>query len=120
MTYLEICKRIAEIEGKKGHEFMGVFVLSENYNEAVNESHSNSYSFSPCHYEYNPLTDDALCFQLMDKYSVSINTHFQNPDTKQAYVTYLKGFRVVTTDVFSINDLGINKAICLAIIEAHK
>ena len=35
LTGLEICKRIADIEGKKGHEFMGVLVLSENYNEAV-------------------------------------------------------------------------------------
>jgi hypothetical protein len=103
MDNITICKRLAEIEG-----------------ECIEHISKGALFISRTEDVYNPLTDDELCFKLMDKYNVSINTHFQNPDTKQAYVTYLKGFRVVTTDTFSINDLGINKAICLAIIEAHK
>jgi hypothetical protein len=113
MDNITICKRIAEIERLRNHIYFRKVQVDRTPNKSINTSWINWE-------DYNPLTDDALCFKLMDKYNVSINTHFQNPDTKQAYVTYLKGFRVVTTDVFSINDLGINKAICLAIIEAHK
>jgi len=117
LTDLEICKRIAEIEGKKGHEFMGVFVLGENYNEAVNESHSNSYSFSPCHYEYSPLTDDAICFQLMVKYDCDLISPYRpNNDTHWECQIFTDN----CTDAVSIYNDSPNKAICLAIIEAHK
>ena len=113
LTDLEICKRIADIEGKKGHEFMWAFVLSENYNEAVNESHSNSYSFSPCHYEYNPLTDDALCFQLMVKYKIQLKK-VTNGDGWSA------SFNRLNHSICTLFNTSPNKAICLAIIEAHK
>ena len=110
LTDLEICKRISEIEGKKGFEFMGVFVLSENYNDAVNESHSNSYSFSPCHYEYSPLTDRALLNDLIFKYEVSISFNF-------CFIS------VITDKQYEMNftDIPSLKRNCLLlIIEAHK
>jgi hypothetical protein len=119
LTNLEICKKIAEIEGKKGHEFMGVFVLSENYNEAVNESHSNSYSFSPCHYEYNPLADDALCFKFCCEDSITINKCSEVVNGKLVWNGDYYARHPKSTAFGSV-DKSPNKAVCLEKIEAHK
>ena len=75
LTDLQICKRIAEIEG---HETLPCDEYQEGDFYIVINDHGE---------DYNPLTDDALCFQLMVKY---------------------------------VYDDSPNKAICLAIIEAHK
>ncbi len=58
MDDLEICKRIAEIEGLKTwqHPNGELYIDAESYEKM---------------YIFNPLTDDALCFQLMVKYKVS-------------------------------------------------
>jgi len=104
---LEICKRIAEIEGKTGHEFMGVFVLSENFNEAVNESHSNSYSFSVKPYAYNPLSDDALCFKFAVDGKMELQWTECPAGTGKAYF--------VNVDVNSTDYCDTpNRAVCMA------
>lgn len=102
LTNLEICKKIAEIEGftipECGHTNDGVWC-----------------SFMPnnCYGHYNPLTDDALCFQLMVKHKMQLTT------------LICGDYICVKQNVFvNINNLtkGLsspNKAICLAIIEAH-
>jgi hypothetical protein len=110
LTDLEICKRIAKIEGVDANESLmqvgscyiptGRGLVDENF------------------IQYNPITDDALCLRLIDKHNVSINTHFLNPSIKQCYIIRLVGFEMVTGKTFSINDLGLKKAACLAIIDS--
>ena len=95
MNDLEICKRIAEIEGY-------VFCDGGKYARCELTKHGKVVGYL----DYNPLTDDALNHQLMIKYRVSVD--FLRP-----------------SDVWIGNDINItfrgnpNKAILLAIIEAH-
>ena len=107
LTDLEICKRIAEINGD--NVLMMKSALGSNWMIA-GEGHGG---YKP----YSPLTDDALCFQLMVKYQIKVmyETH---PNyyhaSKVIHVQNKKPFRVCES---SNNP---NLAICLAIIEAHK
>jgi hypothetical protein len=134
LTDLEICKRIAEIEGielfnsysiifdKKALINMYMDKGTKWHHAAENEEcfFTKVYT-NPSQYHkaiYNPLTDDALCLQLIDKYNVSINTHFWNPSVKQCYIIRQVNFEMLTGKTFSINDLGLKKAACLAIIES--
>ncbi|QDP67523.1 MAG: hypothetical protein Unbinned5350contig1004_30 [Prokaryotic dsDNA virus sp.] len=110
LTNLQICKRIAEINGDSGHEFMGAFIPSLHFNEVVNESHNNSYSFCIDRYAYNPLIDDALLNQLILEHEVSINFHFCT-------------LNMVTNKFYEMNFTDIpslKRNILLLIIEAHK
>lgn len=96
---MEICTRIADIEGIDYFTSEGVV------------SYQNDLGM--CR-EYNPLTDDALCFQLMVRYSVEIE--FYPDGTVDARVTDLNISRVRK----NITGQNANEAICLAIIEATK
>ena len=91
LTDLEICKKIAEIEGVK------IEIVGDHTVEMITPFHQRIY---------NPLTDDALCFQLLKKYRLEIET---SPTHFQAYFTVSRG----------VTDTSLNKAICLAIIEAN-
>jgi len=102
MNDLEICKRIAEIEGLSTLVFNGVHLIEREPFESC-----ESAIF------YNPLTDDALCFQLMVKYKVKI-VFERAPDYYHAIGFYKDNTK------FCESDENPNKAICLAIIEAHK
>lgn len=96
MNDLEICKRIAEIENYKGWEKMSTRGIAG---------------------VFNPLTDDALCFQLLKKYNVDIiSPYLPNNETKYEACIFINNF----SDASSEHDDNANKAICLAIIEAHK
>jgi hypothetical protein len=103
LTDLEICQRIAEIEGKS-YWFHGT-------GEGICMNYIEGKRASKVLY-YNPLTDDALCFKLMVKYSVRVETEncsawTDNDDGYPQYeVIHCKG--------------TINKAICLAIIESKE
>ena len=100
LTDLEICKRIAEIEGEC-IEHIGRCVLFISRTEDV----------------YNPLTDDALCFQLMVKHDCDLISPYRpNNDTHWECQIFTED----CADAVSIYDDSPNKAICLAIIEAHK
>ena len=65
--------------------------------------------------EYNPLTDDALCFKLMVKYEVDIDFYL---DVARIQSDYTDGRPDKGRWCFAGG--LINHAICLAIIEAHK
>ena len=95
MTDLEICTRIADIEGIK----QGYCVRN-----------------TPYRCLYNPLTDDALCFKLMAKYDVNVVSPLRlGGATKwEAQIFSDEGEHVTC-----IYDEYLNKAICIAIIEAH-
>ena len=97
LTDLEICKRIAEIDGKTDIEV----VPSAVYGDLIL---TNSGLF-------NPLTDDALCFQLMVKHGVTVSF-----EEIEAYIYNDYKTKSVCFD----KDKTPNKAICLAIIEANK
>ena len=104
LTDLEICKRIAEIENKGDcfNWFDTFAIRTEMYAERE---------------EYNPLTDDALCFQLMVKYDCDLISPYRpNKDTHWECQIFISD----CADAVSIYDDSPNKAICLAIIEAHK
>jgi len=94
MDDLEICKRIAEIEG---------IPVWDGKNEV---------SFQKTGLPYNPLTDDALCFQLMVKYKVQFNNCLRD---NESITNCCVGNKYVTQ-----KNKSPNKAVCLAIIEAHK
>jgi hypothetical protein len=111
LTDLEICQRIAEIEGKSYWDNGTGEGLCINYidgNRASKVLH------------YNPLTDDALWVQLIDKHNVSINTHFWNPSVKQCYIIRQVEFEMITGKTFSVSAFGLKKAACLAIIESKE
>lgn len=116
LTDLEICKRIAEIDGVKHLQDRGVIILSENYNDFINticsgRYHPDQVKKITLDYSYNPLTDDALCFRLMVKYRLLVSND-DTDNTWSAYATDKTGW----TDEYA----HLNRAICLAIIEAHK
>ena len=100
LTDLEIETRIAEIEGVD-------FVYNgENGKLWINKN--GVYSGN----QYNPLTDDALCFALMVKYKV---------DVQWESVTLAKIYDDPESDPTGMAyDENPNKAILLCIIEAHK
>ncbi|HHZ70917.1 MAG TPA: hypothetical protein EYN54_11720 [Methylococcaceae bacterium] len=113
LTDIEICKRIAEIEGeciasidRKVYDWN-----NKHYPVEISLGHVKKATLLNW---YNPLTDKALCFDLMVKYKV--------------YIDYFggKGRAALQADTESgefevdIVDISMNKAICLAIIEAHK
>ena len=93
MTDIEICNRIAEIDGVQGYFLTGILFTIEDDNPAK------------C---FNPLHDDALCFQLMIKHDVSVQR-----DGDNKYWVAGKG---VSDDLYD----SPNKAICLAIINSHQ
>lgn len=67
--------------------------------------------------EFNPLTDNALCFELMVKHKIEVRFD-------RLHDTCGAGENIYAYDEvgagFIIENQNINKAICLAIIEANK
>ncbi len=108
LTDLEICTRIAEIEGftdisvYSGVDSGGTLMVSKF--EILTD---DGKGFPLKIHNYNPLTDDALCFRLMVKHKID----FVNFDTDMyAGVVKAKTFQ----------NRSPNRAICLSIIEANK
>ena len=93
LSDLEICKRIAEIDGLEiDFAGNGLVVIHNGGDGNI----------------YNPLTNDALCFKLMVKYKID----WQNRES-------FKMGAAVKGDILVADD-SPNKAICLAIIEARE
>ena len=102
LTDLEICKRIGEIESLNG-----------DFGTHLNGAHGRRYIDGSFKY-YNPLTDDTLCFQLMVKYEVNVDSYLGVTSISSDYTNKPNIAQV------SYMDYTINKAIWLTIIEAHK
>ena len=101
MNDLEICKRIAEIE--------------EIYAELIEHHGSIYYDSPPFQVEFNPLTDDALCFRLMINYELELEV-----DSDDGYtVWYVKENKTGVWKEYLCNK-SPNKAICLAVIAMHE
>ena len=101
LTDLEICKRIAEIEGLKV-SVVGELSVYIKSNSKVG------------HYAYNPLTDDALCFKLMIKHRVICHWLWCENDGTEHYLSCITGEEECSYDKIP------NRAICLAIIESKE
>lgn len=97
MNDLEICKRIAEIEGYRWDYSVGE-------NKRIMLIHEKITTF-------NPLTDDALCFKLMVKYKVDI---VHDARSHEAFIFDQENGLLGA----SVNK-NPNRAICLTIIKAH-
>ena len=96
LTDLEICQRIAEIEGVNYsfHKAVNALAYTDEFDRVL---------------WFNPLTDDALCFRLMVKHSVRVE-----PENCSAWTDNDDGYPQYEV----IHCKGtINKAICLAIIK---
>lgn len=113
LTDLEIKKAIAKIEGAfktydDGENVTAIFKVGNGIHTYESPNHG-----------YNPLTD-ALNHQLMIKYKITVE-----------FTRYYEHLKSTTVKAFYddeadngygayIQDKNPNKAICLAIIEAHK
>jgi hypothetical protein len=100
MTDLEICKRLAEIEG---------FLIDpdDKYPRYLRFKSGKHVGYKT----YNPLTDDALNHQLMIKHKIDLDF------TDDGYTRAWQYHHICGQDTLNKNP---NKAILLAIIEAHK
>jgi hypothetical protein len=105
LTDLEICKRIAEIEGLKWFELDNSKHSKKPNARAIylNKSENGTYKN-----RFNPITDDALCLKFIVKHEISIINISEG-----LFIVQCKMITVDTSD--SIN---IKKAICLAIIKS--
>ena len=103
LTDLEICKCVAEIENLEHY-------ISENKKYCMTRDKLSTYVIR--HVEYNPLTDDALCFQLMIKYKISLIQHQNNT---AVYCIWNHDQKHATNTM-----TNPNRAICLAIIESKE
>ena len=99
MDDLDICRRIAKIEGLR---------VSKDVKPKGGSVYANIYP-NDCYGNYNPLTDNALCFQLMIKYKLSLIA----PEGEQT------NWDCIIIDILTCDE-NPNKAICLAIIELKK
>ena len=101
LTNLEICQKIAEIEkpdnleyDHQGYPMIKVQSIAE-------------------YVDYNPLSDDALCFQLMIKYRVDLSFY------ETLFKASVLEFTLPIRKTESVSD-SPNKAICMAIIKAKE
>ena len=109
MNDLAICKRIAEIECHWWVTDRGLYLyIMKEYAESKDH---------PLPTYYNPLTDDALCFQLMVKYKISID---HEDSMCGVMVQKSNNHWEYLGNICYDDDTSINKAILLAIIAAHK
>jgi len=102
MNDLEICKRIAEIEHGSA------YIDSDDTGNFINLNHPMSDRGGEM---YNPLTDKALCFDLMVKYDVRVE-----PSDCNAWIYNEDGYPEYKV---LHHDGTLQQAICLAIIEAN-
>ena len=98
LTELEICKKIAEIERLD-------YSISRSMTNQFKVVVATPEGDEPCE-DYNPLTDDALCFQLMVKYKID-------------FCNYVGDIYAAIYLDNEYQNRSPNRAICLAIIKAH-
>jgi hypothetical protein len=103
LTDLEICKRIAEIEG--------VLFFDDGFDLFIPDYEASMSTGYDEDKEYNPLTDDALCFQFMVKDKIRLVYEYDG--------TWLCFSNDTANNLLSKSS-NPNKAVCLAKIELNK
>lgn len=122
LSDLEICKRIAEIECKD----VRLSIDKKSWLDPSQPLDVNSHSRVFGGYKaYNPLTDDALITKFIKKYRISIMffEEWQRQGAEHDVIAHIEignGIWAAASVYFRDGDESLNKAICLAIIEAHK
>ena len=111
LTDLEICKKIAEIEGSKD-------TLYSYSNHKVSKKLIAIF-YDRTVFGYNPLTDKTLCFDLMVKHGVDFNLKTDGSGVFHNASWYIFN-GVDDFDEFSLCDKNPQRAICLAIIKKHE
>ena len=104
MTDEEILKRLAEIEGYKLSEYG--FRYSTAFNAIISYQDDD---FSP----WNPLHDDAQCLALVKKYAIDLTF---SPSSNFRTCRW----KATMFPISEVSDESLNRAVCMAIIEAHK
>jgi len=104
---LEICHRIAEIEGVHCKITEEITSRRDVFWERHQQGLVNFVKIPSFEDLYNPITNDALCFELMVKYAIKVSPRIGNTTA-----TWTGG------NIESTGDKHTNKAICLAILEA--
>ena len=110
LTDLEICEQLAKVKGFN--------ILSDKDKGIFNLNLNKCYVGSGvwCGKTFDPLTDDALCFQLMVEYSIT----FYKSELEDAAHFYTCCSTRTPNLNHTIYNKNPNRAICLAIIESHK
>lgn len=113
MTDEEILKRLAEIEGYKLSEYG--FRYSTAFNAII---HYQDDDFSP----WNPLHDDAQCLALVKKYRVAVAFYEGHGRLPAQWCAICRSEIQHTIEEIEATNASpsLNRAVCLAIIEAHK
>ena len=108
MDDLTICRKIADIEDV---HYIETQYKENNFLALVSE---NDFTGTPPEMigKYDPLNDDALCFQLMVGHGVLRDL------CEEGYRAVMPKWNG-TPEYYRITDKNPNKAICLAIIEAN-
>lgn len=102
LTDLEICRKLAMIEGK----YQDLLSKQSSYNSRLFLRVQEKATIKRW---YNPLTDDALCFRLMVKYGLIVG---KATEGWSVYIGSLANF--------ILNDKDPNRAICLSIIKVNE
>lgn len=106
LTDLQICKKIAEIEGFEPIP----------YEHLQMSDKSKFVDLGDWTYLKNPLTDKALCFDLMVKYELDLQAPYRpHNETEWEVMYWIDG----VADAGAVRNENPQKAICLAIIAKH-
>ncbi|MBE0362116.1 hypothetical protein PULV_a3915 [Pseudoalteromonas ulvae UL12] len=112
----EICKQIAEIEGHKTVNSSSVGLV---FIEKIGFCSTDLVEISDSE-NFNPVANDALCFQLIKKHEIV--RVWESYGQLGWYYTDLQNYLNTTgnREVFLVDEHGDNRAALLAIIELHK
>lgn len=124
LTDLEICKKIAEIEGHKpapDDDYKKWHLFPKTAHILI-ERHGKDGCYSAHYDEYNPLSisDKTLLWDLMVKYQVCIEFETAEYGIIEIWPLDAETSALIGTysSVFDSSD-GLPRAVLLAIIEAH-
>lgn len=87
MNDLELCKRIAEIDGVD----ISMNLSKTYWLDKGKPRHNPDGNWSIGYEEYNPLTNKALLFDLMVKYEVRLDSVTNLDGEVKGYYAYVKG-----------------------------
>ena len=103
MNDLDICKKVADIEGIKYWNHLDKCVLKA------------PWGWDKELPEYNPLTDDGLCLRLIEKYGVTFNIYHDLDGIKYYYGDFWRdGERIIIPD-----RQDLKRFVCLYVIELN-
>ena len=135
LTDLEICKKIAEIEGVELFNSYSIIfdkklLINMYMDKGVKWHHAAEsekcfftkvYSIPSQYHKavYNPLTDDALCFKFCYEDEITVNKCVEVINGELVWNGKYYARHPKNGNFGSVADTP-NKAVCLEIIEAHK